>query len=384
VFHFLASKAHGEEAAVPVPDQRDPEVTRATLQAWLAGQLRNVTGVAVDAVHTPASTGFSAETLMFDARWREPGQRNIRRERLVAKVAPTGFQIFPEPRFAEQFRLLRILGDTEIPVPAVHWHEPDPAVLGAPFYVMSRVDGDVPTDMPPYHTGGWVTEVSPAERERMWWSGVSILTKVHALDVVGLGLEFVDQVGYGPTGMRQRLAYYEHYLKWAYDGSVPTALAALSWLHKNRPPEVSDPVLLWGDSRIGNIIFREGRTAAVLDWEMATLGQPEEDLAWFLLLDRHHSEGCGVTRLPGFPDPAQTIDRYQQLTGRKLAHMDYYEVLSAMKFAVVMARIGQLFIHYDLVPPDNDFPYNNTATQLLAKILGLPPPGGEMTVPVLQ
>ena len=61
--------------------------------------------------------------------------------------------------------------------------------------------------------------------------------------------------------------------------------------------------------------------------------------------------------------------------------MDYYEVLSAMKFAVVMARIGQLFIHYELVPPDNDFPYNNTASQLLAKILGLPPPGGELTVP---
>jgi aminoglycoside phosphotransferase (APT) family kinase protein len=116
---------------------------------------------------------------------------------------------------------------------------------------------------------------------------------------------------------------------------------------------------------------------------MATLGQPEEDLAWFLFLDRHHSEGVGAQRLAGFPEPAQTIARYEQLTGRRLAHMDYYEVLSALKFAVVMARIGQLFIYYDLVPPDNDFPYNNTATQLLAKILGLPPPGGEMFVPDL-
>ncbi len=368
---------------MPVPDQRDPEVTRATLQTWLTGQLPAATDVVVAAVQTPANTGFSAETLMFEAHWHEPGEADIRRERLVAKVAPTGFQIFPEPRFAEQFRLLSILADTQIPVPAVHWHEPDPAVLGAPFYVMSRVDGDVPTDMPPYHTGGWVTEVSPAERERMWWSGVSVLPQVHALDVTGLGLEFVDQVSYGPTGLRQRLAYYEHYLDWAYDGSVPVAQAALAWLYRHRPAEAGDPVLLWGDSRIGNIIFRGGRAAAVLDWEMATLGQPEEDLAWFLLLDRHHSEGCGVARLPGFPEPAQTIDRYQQLTGRTLAHMDYYEVLSAMKFAVVMARIGQLFIHYDLVAPDNDFPYNNTATQLLAKILGLPPPGGEMTVPVM-
>jgi aminoglycoside phosphotransferase (APT) family kinase protein len=205
---------------------------------------------------------------------------------------------------------------------------------------------------------------------------------VHALDVAALGLDFVDQPGYGPTGLRQRLAYYEHYLDWAYTGSVPVAQAALAWLRKHRPAEDSAPVLLWGDSRIGNIIYSGGQPAAVLDWEMATLGQPEEDLAWFLLLDRHHSEGVGVPRLAGFPDAAQTIDRYQQLTGRTLAHMDYYEVLSALKFAVVMARIGQLFIHYELVPPDNDFPYNNTASQLLAKILGLPPPGGDLTNPL--
>jgi aminoglycoside phosphotransferase (APT) family kinase protein len=125
---------------MPVPDQRDPEVTRATLQTWLTSQLPAADGVLVDAVQTPANTGFSAETLMFDAHWREPGQPDIRRDRLVAKVAPTGFQIFPEPRFAEQFRLLSILAGTQIPVPAVHRHEPDPAVLGAPFYVMSRVD----------------------------------------------------------------------------------------------------------------------------------------------------------------------------------------------------------------------------------------------------
>ncbi len=65
-----------------------------------------------------------------------------------------------------------------------------------------------------------------------------------------------------------------------------------------------------------------------------------------------------------------------------MGDMAYYEILSAAKFAVVMARIGQLFISYELVPPDNDFPYNNTATQLLARLLGLPPPGGELTNPL--
>ncbi|HYK27702.1 MAG TPA: phosphotransferase family protein [Streptosporangiaceae bacterium] len=365
---------------MPVPDQRDPALTRSILQAWLASRLAGAADVNVGAVQTPANNGFSAETLLFEADWREQDGTH-RHERLVAKVAPTGFQIFPEPRFVEQFRLLQILATSTIPVPAVHWHEPDASVLGAPFYVMSRIDGTVPTDMPPYHSGGWVTTVTPAERETMWWSGVSVLAQVHALNVADLGLDFVDQASYGPTGLRQRLAYYEHYLDWAYDGQVPVAQQALRWLHDNRPAEPREPVLLWGDSRIGNIIFSGGQAAAVLDWEMATLGQPEEDLAWFLLLDRHHSEGVGVPRLAGFPDAAQTVSRYEQLTGTALSDMAYYEVLSAMKFTAVMARIGQLFINYELVAPDNDFPYNNTASQLLAKILGLPAPGGELTVP---
>jgi aminoglycoside phosphotransferase (APT) family kinase protein len=108
---------------VPVPDQRDPESTRQILQEWLARQLPAADSVVVDAVQTPANTGFSSETLMFEAAWRERGQATGRRERLVAKVAPTGHQIFPEPRFDEQVALLRILANTEIPVPILHWHD---------------------------------------------------------------------------------------------------------------------------------------------------------------------------------------------------------------------------------------------------------------------
>jgi aminoglycoside phosphotransferase (APT) family kinase protein len=364
---------------VPVPDQRDPEVTRAKLEAWLGGRLAGAAQVRVPHVQTPSTTGFSAETLIFDAEWQAGGR--WQRGSYVAKVAPTGHQIFPQPRFDEQYRLLKILAGTAVKVPAVHWYEPGPDVLGAPFLVMSKADGEAPTDMPPYHTGGWVTEVSPQTRQRMWWGGLDVLAQVHSLDVDELGVGFVDQPAYGATGVDQRLGYYEHYLAWGYDGTVPVAEAALEWLREHRPPEPRPPVLLWGDARIGNIMYSGGVPTAVLDWEMATLGQPEEDLAWFLYLDRHHGEGCGVERLPGFPSADETIARYEQLTGRPVRHMDYYEVLSGLKFTAIMARIGQLFVHYELVPADNDFPYNNTASQLLAKTLGLPPPGGELTVP---
>lgn len=339
---------------MPVPDQRDPEVTREVLSRWLEPRLP---GASVSAVQTPASSGFSAETLIFTA-----GDRDF-----VAKVAPTGYQIFPEPRFEEQYRVLGELRARGLPVPEVHWYEPDTSLLGAPFFVMSAARGRAPSDMPPYHQEGWVTEISQGERALLWDNGLKAMAAIHAQPVSGL--EFVDQTSYGPTGLTQRLNYYENYLHWAYGGKVQVAEEALTWLRANQPSEPRPPALLWGDSRVGNILFVDGEVSAVLDWEMVTLGQPEEDLAWYLYLDRHHSEAVNVPRLPGFPSHDETVTRYEELLGRPVDDMRYYEVLSGLKFTVVMARIGQLFINYDLVPADDPFPHTNTATGLLSTIM---------------
>jgi aminoglycoside phosphotransferase (APT) family kinase protein len=358
-----------------VPDQRDPELTREILTRWLTDRLVDAAEVAVPHLETPTTSGFSAETLLFDAEWTAGTKRMS--ESLVAKVAPAHYQVFPDPLpYEHQYRLLKILEEhTDIPVPPIRWFEPDVALLGAPFFVIGRIDGDVPTDMPPYHSGGWVTEATPVVRERMWWSGLEVLARLHRLDPDTLGIGFLDRPEYGKTGLDQRLGYYTQYMSWAYHGPQPTAARALEWLRTNRPDEPDPPVLLWGDARIGNIIFRDAEPQAVLDWENATLGAPEEDLAWYMYLDRHHSEGINVDRLPGFPSYTDTIARYENLLGRPMRHMAYYEVLSGFKFAVIMARIGQAFIDFELIDADSDFPSNNTASQLLARILDLPMPG---------
>jgi hypothetical protein len=180
---------------MPVPDQRDPEITLRSLADWLDGRLP---GARIPALETPATSGFSNETLMFDADWTDPGDGRGHRGTYVARVAPVRYQIFPEPRFEEQYRLMRILDErTDIPVPPIHWYEPSPGPLGAPFFVMGRVEGRVPTDMPPYHMDGWVTEVPPEERAAMWWSALEILARVHKLDPVALDLRFLDQPEWG-------------------------------------------------------------------------------------------------------------------------------------------------------------------------------------------
>lgn len=89
---------------------------------------------------------------------------------------------------------MRILREkTDIPVPPIRWYEADSSLLGAPFFVMDRIAGQVPTDMPPYHTGGWVTEIEPAEREAIWWNALEIVARLHRLDAAALDVDFVDQ-----------------------------------------------------------------------------------------------------------------------------------------------------------------------------------------------
>ncbi|MGH7857097.1 MAG: phosphotransferase family protein, partial [Candidatus Binatia bacterium] len=287
----------------------------------------------------------------------------------------TGCQVVPEYDIGRQYRVLEALGPTEVPVPHVYGFEPDERLLGAPFFVMERIDGEIPPDAPTYHMAGWLTEASPEERERLWWSGVEALAAVHRLDWKALGLDFLEAAGRGATPVERQLDYYGRYLEWASPGRrEPLIEAALAWLVRHRPAGPEPLRLCWGDSRLGNMIFREFRCVAVLDWEMAVLASPEQDLAWWLFFDRHHSEGCDVPRLGGFPSREETVERYRKRTGIDPKHLEYYEVFAAVRFSVIMIRVGQHLKQAGVLPDDSDFETNNSATKMLARLLGLPPP----------
>jgi aminoglycoside phosphotransferase (APT) family kinase protein len=359
---------------VVVPAQRDLEEARGIIGRWLAERL-DVPSVEVGEITAPSLTGFSSETLLFDATWRARGGWHT--EGYVVRVAPTGYQIFYEPEFEAQFHVLRALVPTDVPVPPTHWYEADASVLGAPFFAMGKVEGKVPSDNPPYTMEGWLLETSPEEQAAVWWAGIDAMAAVHRLDWRALGLDMLDKPERGKAGLDQQLAYYREYLTWAAQGRAqPTAEAGLAWLEANRPDDDDRVGLCWGDARIGNIMFAEGRCAAVLDWEMVTLGNPVQDLSWYLFLDRHHSEGIDVPRLPGFPSREETVARYERLSGRSAEHLDYYEVFAAFRFSVIMIRVAQMIVEYGFMDGDSDLETNNPVTQLLAKMLDLPAPGG--------
>lgn len=355
---------------MPAPVGRDLDLTREQLERWLASVLPgDADEIEVGPLSGPGATGFSSDTLLFDLRYLRAGQRVVRG--LVVRIEPQGFQLFPEYDLQAQYRILRALAGTDVPVPGALWQERDAEPIGAPFYVMEKVEGRIPADNPPYTAEGWVKRLSPEAQGAMWQSYLETLAAIHRLDVDEHDLRFLAKPELGETPLDQELAYYERFYRWAYgDGPHPVVEPSLAWLRENRPPAANPLRLCWGDARIGNMIFRDDRCVAVLDWEMARIGDPVMDLAWGLFLDRYHSEGNDVPRLPGFPAREEAIATYESLTGLGTEHLPYYEVLAGMRFSVILIRLAKQLKYYEFMPADVAFEIDNPVANLHRKQLG--------------
>lgn len=354
------------------PLDMDMEEMHARLVAWLRGRIPSAQELRLAPLKKP-SAGFSNETFLSELSWREDGQEHS--QGIVIRLEPTRFLTFPEYDLSRQFRIMKALSSTDVPVPRVLWLEEGKSVLGCSFFVMERVDGEIPSEVPPLHVFGYCKEATPERRAKIWWSGIETLARIHAVDWKGLGLSFLGEPKGGTDPIDKQLDYYEYYLDWARRGEPqPILQAALKWLRENRyaPRRVS---LCWGDARLGNLIFRNDEVVAVLDWEMAFLGDPEADLGWWIYLDWALSEGTGIPRLEGFPGKEETIRYYEKVSGTKVENYFYNEVFAAFRFGVIMCALATKMKDMGLpVSPIHMGP-DTVTTRWLAKALGLAPPG---------
>jgi aminoglycoside phosphotransferase (APT) family kinase protein len=357
-------------------NQTNPEQAERALTSWLAAKLPAAEQVRAFDAQVPSAAGLSAETILFEATWTE--DRVERRRSLVARVRPSGASVFPEYDFEAEFRVLQAVERAGLPVPEALWYEPDASILGGEFIIMERLYGRVPTDDPPFTVSGWVPELTDEQRATLCDNAMQILARVHAVDWRAAGLELLDRRELGEPGLDQHLAHWENTFEWAAEGEPnPTVEAAFEWVRENRPGEDEPLVLNWGDARIGNMLFADDMSiAGVLDWEMVSLGSPELELGWWLFLLRHHTEGIGAPLPPGFPTREATISRYEELTGHQVKHIDFYEAFAGLRLSILMHRAGNMMIAAGLLPPDAPMKLNNPASQLLAKLVGLPAPEG--------
>ena len=372
-----------------VPTQRDLAQTRETLLKWLGTRLSGATEIELSTVTNPSGAGFTNETLFFDAEWTAGGQSN--RHSLALRVKATDFNfLYRAPDFFEpQYRLMTALGERDdIPVPRVHWYEEDEEWLGAPFFVMDRIAGEVQPDMPPYWQAGWLHDATTEQQAALWRSALDTVASINTLDWRAAGLDFLAEMY--PAGLDGRLRYYDEALQWAAeDEPNPIAEAGREWLAANRPAGPEPLALSWGDARLGNLIFRNFRTVGVIDWEMASIGHPLQDLGWWFLVERAllgdaHSgapgDPCG---LPGFLSKADTVALWGEKTGIAVDDFAFYETFAAFRLAVHLQRMGTLFKTFGVIAPDSPWPVNNIGTQALAPLIGIghPPPEPMPTLP---
>jgi aminoglycoside phosphotransferase (APT) family kinase protein len=332
---------------------RDVDDVRARLERWLATRLPAGSSPCITALEGTSANGMSSETLLVDATWHDHGMPRC--ERLVARLAPDEHDVpvFPSYDLAAQFEVIRLVGElTRVPVPPVWWCEPDAGAIGAPFFVMGRVEGRVPPDVLPYNFGdSWLFDAPAVDQRRLQDATVDVIAQLHAVDRACERFAFLSPDAPGGTALRRRVAQSWAWYEFAAAEGFRSPLVerCFAWLDDHWPTDEGETVLCWGDSRIGNVIYDGFTPAAVLDWEMATLGPREIDVAWLIYGHRIFEDIAATLALPGMPDFLRSSDvvaTYESLTGHQVRDLAFYGTYAALQFGIVFLRTGRRQVHF--------------------------------------
>jgi aminoglycoside phosphotransferase (APT) family kinase protein len=274
---------------------------------------------------TRIGQGQSNLTFLVEA----DGRRMVLRRPPAGPLPPSAHDVLRE------HRVVSALHGGEVPVPRPILACDDPAVLGAPFYLMEAVEGDaIRFELPPGLVG---------QARSIGEQAVDALASLHATDPAAIGLADLGRPGgYIERQLRRWTGQLEHArvrptedLDWTGE-----------WLRAHRPGEDGPVAIVHGDYKLDNLLFgpvAPARLLAVVDWEMATLGDPLADVGWLLAFWREPGEEpLGIPILPrvteagGFPSRAELIERYAAAVGRPLPDLRFYLVLAGWKLAVLL------------------------------------------------
>jgi aminoglycoside phosphotransferase (APT) family kinase protein len=308
---------------------RDPMVVGAALARWVESRGDRHGVRVVDAEHP--SIGYSSETVLVDLE----GDAGYREE-LVVRLAPPTSGTFRDYDLARQTVAQLAAARAGVPI-ATPELVTAREFLDAEFVVMPRVRGPIVGEVAALDP--WLLSLTVDQRARVHGAFVEAVVKTH-------GADLDDARGVPERDNAAELDFWLDYLDWSSSGApVPALVDALAWCRANRPAIESPPVLLWGDVRLGNVIFGDDLApVAVLDWDMASIGAPEHDVAWLTSLELTTRTLLG-RHLEGFPDRDGTIAYYESRSGRRLHDMQWYEVLATVRSTAIMTRIG--YLHRD-------------------------------------
>jgi aminoglycoside phosphotransferase (APT) family kinase protein len=256
----------------------------------------------------------------------------------VLRRKPPGTLVASAHAVDREFRVLKALGQTDVPVPKVRVLCEDPAVIGTIFYVMDVIPGRILTDQT-------LPDLSPEDRAGIYDSKISTLAKLHAVDHEAIGLG-----DYGKPGnyyARQIKTWTRQYQSATALDPIPAMERLAEWLPENIPAD--DAVsIAHGDYGLNNMVIHptEPRVAAILDWELSTIGHPLADLTYHLSARRtpsspFHALSDSDLRERGIPTEAEYVARYCELSGRsEIKDYEFYIAFHLFRSAGIMRGIA--------------------------------------------
>lgn len=304
-----------------------------------------------DAAQTGALDGLIRREIgAFDGALRvqqvEGGQSNptfivdAGARRLVLRRKPPGVLLPSAHAVEREFRVLRALEGSDVPVPRARVLCEDPEVLGSTFYLMDFVQGRILTDQT-------LPGMAPAERRAHYAEMARVMAALHAVDWRARGL-----ADYGRDGryVERQIERWSRQYRASETARIEAMERLIDWLPAHVPPQESTS-LVHGDFRLDNLVFHpsEPRIVAVLDWELSTLGDPLVDfayhcLAWRLQLGTHRTL-AGLDALPeGIPTEAQHVADYCRASGRadaRIAHWHYHLAFNMFRLAAIQQGVAR-------------------------------------------
>ena len=348
---------------MPVSTEKNFEERFELFKEWLTQQDSfKDKGHLISANESSIASGFSNETFIFSL------EENDEIKNFVLRLKPTNYQVFPEYNLKLQVDIMRCLHKRGFPAPNVILYESNEDILGSEFYLMDYINGEAPSDNPPYHLDpeGMVGKAVKEDRRKIWTEWIHYLNQIHILDVDDLGLTELESK-YGKNDpIDIDIEYYQDFLNWGMDGEDnPLCDDVLNWLRENKPKKNNPLSLCWGDSRPGNILYENFKATALLDWEMASYGDPISDVAWCLAVDDASSLGLTIERLEGSMDYKEALDIWSSKTGFSQENYEYYRIFSLLKFSVIMVRVAKKLVFNKIMPLESDFYKNNYISNFL-------------------
>ena len=348
---------------MPVSTEKNFEEKFDLFKEWLTQQDKfKDKGHLISANESSIASGFSNETFIFSL------EENDEIKNFVLRLKPTNYQVFPEYNLKLQVDIMRCLHNRGFPAPNVILYESNEDILGSEFYLMDYINGEAPSDNPPYHMDpeGMVGKAVKEDRRKIWTEWIHYLNQIHILDIDDLGLTELESKYRKNDPIDIDIEYYQDFLNWGMDGEDnPLCDDVLNWLRENKPKKNNPLSLCWGDSRPGNILYENFKATALLDWEMASYGDPISDVAWCLAVDDASSLGLTIERLEGSMDYKEALDIWSSKTGFSQENYEYYRIFSLLKFSVIMVRVAKKLVFNKIMPLESDFYKNNYISNFL-------------------